>query len=379
MTPESLEELRTPSVEERIRIAKLISQTRRLFDRLDVNGSPPMSCDPKLWAFLIAQLENPQDTAWKERTVAAWAMGVIYVPESRRTRVISLLRDVLAVRRPLTGELALMRLAAAAARTFGVMFLCSLFVFGIISVFGSWGTLVFRLYIAFWGSLLTAFLSTVPLTPIALPLSISHDRQNNEEARATAARSLMRLNALEAMPELLQGAGSRIPQIIKPCRAALRVLLPQITQEHLVWMPANGEQLLGDILLGSNRNLAGADRFDPKLSEVILNHLEAFGQGSSLRAVTLYIQMLERHAASTGDTPLCPTPDAPRPLRRNSLVEKALHVHAVLQERQENFQFRQELLRHSTQPASPTNELLRPATDGETVPPEQLLRAHNVE
>lgn len=351
MTPHIPPEFLAPTADERRRIADLIGKKWGVFAHFDVDAPVPLPFDTHVFHLLMGHLEDQSDGAWKQRTIAAWAVGVMEIPPGERSRVISLLRNVLKDKRGITVANSISRLGVAYARAFGVIYICIVSLILIFAAFANCGGPIGLPGLVFGSAFVSAFLSFWAI-PIALPLSVSRDRERNQEARAMAAKSLLRLNAMEALPELLEGACAQTRKVATPCRMALRRMLPHVTEEHLVWMPLNAEELLSKLLMDFHR-------LEGDLGEIILNYLAAFGNGSSLRAVELYARKLAAYA---------PYPEEVQ------LQQKAEATAVLLRERLAASNARQELLRHSVHPTAQADELLRPAADTETTPAEQLLR-----
>ncbi len=198
-------------------------------------------------------------------------------------------------------------------------------------------------------------LISICLLPASIPMVSIYSRDRNDEARAMAAKALLHQNALEALPEILEGSLYKAWSVQEECRETLHSFLPQINEANQDVMPANSETLLSRIILTT---------YDIKHGTVIVDYLEKFGQGSSRDAMIKHLREL------CGDY-------------GGSLTEleaykaKVENLLAILRERQNQNNTRQELLRHSSIPTTQANQLLRPAADSQTAPVEQLLRASN--
>jgi hypothetical protein len=189
-----------------------------------------------------------------------------------------------------------------------------------------------------------------------LPVTVAADKRANQEARALAARSLLRLNALEALPDLLEFALDRSDTVRDECCNALRFLLPQVTEQNRDLLPANAEILLGKILSKTH---------DLTLAETILNHLELWGQGAAYDGVDNFLDRLRHFFFGIVSVK---EEDVER------LTAKAQRVHDLLEQRLAEKSARKELLRHSSSPQSAPEQLLRAAVSHAETQPEMLLR-----
>jgi hypothetical protein len=374
MNAEMPDSIPTVTAEERRYIARLLGKQRGNWRRLNPDAPLPLEPDGYLMLDLLAALANTNDAAWRKRAIAAWTMGVIEIPQGERERVVSLLRSVLTDRRRQSlGERTLQRCFNAGYRTFRVMFWIILLSSSLQAAFLPEISILLRLMMVLLKSLTGALSTAIFITPFVLPFSIRHDKEKNAEARALAARSLKRLNAVEAIRDILIHALDRAPSIHRESRDALRVLLPQLSEQDRALLPLNAESLLGKILHRSS---------EPILVEVILDQLEQWGQGAALLSVADFLKKFSRNVVSRFSVPI--EGEIPVEMRESlrrmqdaeqRIADKAHRVHTLLLERQAQASARTELLRHSTAPKADSDQLLRAAHASAETQPETLLRA----
>ena len=352
-----------PTEEERRRIDHFASKLKRSpFLTLDTSADLPLSLDSHSIEWLVISLNNIADRDWKARTVAAWMLGVSDLPLQKRGDVIASLRDLLQNRckmkaslfgeRLLTGYFRTFQFALPAV-TFTIFLLAQDWDFGELSAGGKF---LIKILLAIVGS---AGLSGMVL-PFAIPASLERSKMDNDEARMMAMKALLRQNALEAMSETLECAFDKSEGIRIQCRAALRHFLPQITEKNRTVMPLSSEHWIAKIL---------DDTHDLVFREVIVDYLEKFGQGSSAKAVDCCRERLTQTLPYTEGMEVRSSTE--------QLLAKCERVLAILHERQNQNDARQELLRHSAAPIVHADQLLRSAADSQTTPTEQLLRASN--
>ncbi len=155
---------------------------------------------------------------------------------------------------------------------------------------------------------------------------------------------------------------------------ALTRLLPLLTPAHAALLNSemnrsarkrlrHASQSLAYFLMGSgSTEVVDISRLGPDFSLAVLHAQDIFGDADDIP----FVRSLANGAAST--------PDRPR------IRERARQVLAILKERQSQAQISSTLLRGSSVPPIPANQLLRPATGYTgTEPINQLLRPHNAQ
>lgn len=369
-TPRTPKQVRAPSGHERARLRALAGNPPDIYRDLDFYAPVPIPLGHSLFDIYRDDLARGGDHEWKRRAIAAWAMGVCELPAGKRDDVISGLRTVLRGKRKQTSRTRFRRFGTAAAWAFGASWL----VLAVAVSLWSLATLAERgwkwddisIFPVVWAmAAVPAALVAIPLAPFLIPFSMAKDEYSNHEARALAARSLLRLNAIEALPDLLHHAKDKSDYVCDECRNALCFLLPQLTEANRDVMPMNAERLLGEVLLGSD---------DLSLCSIILDHLEQWGQGASLRLLELFsetVVSLYLPAASEAES-----------VERHGwerIASRTKQMIPLLEQRKAQASERGQLLRHSAAPATAPELLLRAATPHSEHQPETLLRpAHSL-
>ncbi|GEM_PF-3591108 len=353
-------DLLLPTEAERTRIRQLTKKLKpSIIKPPDVDVPLPLTPTNNEFAIWLLSLNSTADKNWRDRVVAAWAVGVSDIPDKKRTQAIVILRELLWNRRHLKHVLYRERAITAFKRTFSIML--SLFIGSAIfyvvfrdpkSLF-DWRFYTQMVDVMGMMALMSAVVS-VYFLPATIPIVVIYSNSRNNESRAMAAKSLLRQNALEAMPEILEGAFDKSEAVRYECRTALRHFLPQITEENCHVMPLNSEEQIGKLLNASS---------EAALWEAIIDYLEKFGEGSSARAVDNCLELLNVNL--------------PDPVKYSELIAKCERVRVILHQRRTQNNARQELLRHSSVPTTQADQLLRPAADAQATPAEQLLRASN--
>ena len=356
-----------PTESELTRIRLLTKKTRKshcLRLQLSSLHPLPLQLDNDEFYSLLFDLRKTRDKDWRIRALAAWALGLSKRSVSNRLNVIEHLCDVLGNRLTKKSKLLSERIGRTLLRTFAFCypFITLLVCLSIASFNKGYGFDVNWITIIPNGLLSGVPVSLIPtvfLLPIILPLGVVEAVYSNNEARMMAAQALLRQNALEALPELMEYACDKSLEVSNSCQTALIHLLPLITEQNRNLMPINSEELISKIL-EARPYLA--------LGSVVLDYLEKFGTGQNCTAVEFYLKRV-----------LAPKHKAEFKAEFAEVYAKAQLVLAILQERHGRNQESELLLRHSTAPNAQPVELLRPAADSQTTPAEQLLRASNSE
>ena len=174
---------------------------------------------------------------------------------------------------------------------------------------------------------------------------------NNERAALaqSAAEALIRLKDKRSLPSVIEAAYKGRRKAQNSARRVLCRLLPLLSEGDAELLPSSSLQLLLDSISPMRQALAPQS---PDLMVAIVQSLRHVGPGSAFDAV----QKLEQRS------------DAP-PVR-----DACREVLPVLQARREQERASGSLLRASAQPATPENELLRPASAASETDPNELLR-----
>ena len=347
-----------PTEAERARIRELLKKVKpSALKYLSASLPNSESAQTNFYDILAEHLDSTADKHWRERTVAAWGMGFANISGDNRKKAVSALRDLLSNRHQVRHKLYRERVTAAFMHTFKLIYGIGIagVILALISDPRSFFAPDLLLKLGkFLGTMIgIAAFGSCYFLPATIPISVISSNDHNNEARAMAAKSLLRQNALEALPELLAGAVEKSEAVQKECREALHHFLPQIVEANSDLMPMNSEALLSHIIVTT---------YDIEYGAVIVNYLGKFGRGSSLDAVTKHLRELcSDYSGSKTEL--------------EKYKAKVQNVLALLRERQNQENTRQELLRCSTAPVIYADQLLRPAADSQTAPAEQLLRA----
>lgn len=351
-----------PTELERARIRELIKKLKpSIIKPPDVDAPLALNFSDNAFEIFLADLVHTKDKNWRERIVAAWAVGFSDIFDKKRERAITILRELLRNRRKPKHVLYRERAITAFKRTFSILYGLFISSAAFYVVFRDPKPLTdWRFYtqmadIMGMMAVMSAVVS-VYFLPATVPIVVISSNSRNNEARAMAVKALLRQNALEAMPELLEGAFDKSEAVRYECRIALRHFLPQITEENCHVMSLNSEKQMGRLLNSTS---------EAALWEAIIDYLEKFGQGSSASAMDNCLKLLNINL--------------PNPMQYRDLIAKCERVCAILHQRHTQNNARQELLRHSSIPTTQSYQLLRPAANTQATPAEQLLRASNSE
>lgn len=183
----------------------------------------------------------------------------------------------------------------------------------------------------------------------SLILGALNGRVERNVLHAAAADSLVRLNDKRAIPAMLQLAFiTPLSASGRHARSVLRQLLPQVTVQDMGLFSAT------DI---DTMNGALNPFLDTELLAALLRALEAVGNRASIRRVQRIAQRS----------------------RSSEIRIQADRVLQVLKEREARMKLSQTLLRGAPAPTGAPAELLRASVQGSVDPPEQLLRATQVD
>ncbi len=346
-----------PDAEECARIRKLLKRLpKSCLHTYDLENQFPLHLDNDAYYSLLFDLQKKRDKDWRLRAVAAWALGISSNFADAQCVLTEHLRDIVQNRLQTKPKMISERFGTAVFRTFVP---CYFLLAALLTFLSPAFVYVPSRTHSFEEHLIWGCMNALPVTCILtglllfliLPLAITASIDNNNEARIMAVLALYRQNALEALPELLEGACDKSLGVSKQCRYALTDILPQITAENRDLMPLNSEELIGKIL---------EDLPDLALGSAILDYLEKFGTGRNCAAVEFYLKCLLHKATAPAFS---------------EVYAKGQRVFVVLQERRGRNREGEHLLRHSIAPNAQPDELLRPAADSQTAPSEQPLRA----
>ncbi len=314
---------------------------------------------------LITLLEGPFEEHWEERIVAVWALGrVESVPEHaaaiartlcavvdtdhRRASASTDQQVHQAMRRslPFSGIVGLIAACTtitllAASAPHDAPLIHDLW-WAIFAFVGGLGAAI--------GSGYTASVLTLPFT---LPASVALDTLRFNRVRAAATTALGRLRVAQSVGVLAKAVSDSSPNVRRAAVPALQSALSSLTTAHYGSL---GGELVPNLCLALERareRLLKDTRAAESLALSVLTALEKVGDGRAVAPV--------RRMVNTGWT-------APV----NSLATRLL---AILQERQQQEDAREMLLRGAMTPPPSSELLLRPAITPPADPPELLLRA----
>lgn len=279
---------------------------------------------------LLQALKDAAPARWREREVAAWALGrADFEPQDRETAVNALLETLeQQIREPVHRLLA--RTAARSAAAAILLQMLLLYLFG--TPLGAPGEAMLILW-----ALLFLFTFPVMITAISMLESGRQDR-----IRSAAADSLGKLSDPESVGTLAGELFTGSAAVRAAAARALHRVLPTLTSEHY---GALGPQSIANLGRALNHS-------DTQLVFKVLSALERVGTSHAIP----FVEKLRRDGRTT---------------RLRDAAENTL---ATLYARQKQEQMRDTLLRVASSPYSSQNTLLRPARFTMSDNPEQLLR-----
>jgi HEAT repeat protein len=280
---------------------------------------------------LFTTLAHPEGHSWRERLVAAWALGRVPLTPQEQDAAAGMLLDVLGSRPRVRSWRAIMQGI--------VLSYVSAFPFCLLGAMTQDDFITMEVIIGTLGALLGGI-------PVALWWG-KHQVRNANRLRAMAALTLGRLQVPESIGDLAGAAFDRSPQVREAASSALHEVLPILTSAHYGLFGAVSIENLGNVL----------SHPDALLVSRTLTALKNVGTSHA-------IPYVERVAAQ-GRTAL--------------LRDKAHDVLAVLRERQHQEEQAQTLMRASIAPPTPSGLLLRPAQGVSESDPQQLLRSSDLE
>jgi FOG: HEAT repeat len=185
---------------------------------------------------LYTSLLRPRFTAWRERCVAAWALGRAPVTAEDRDSVLQLLLDILeGGHRDSMGT----RLKRGAFLTSSVW----------LAIFTYFSMREGGLQV--WDYAQFVAVSTVIwciLGLFCIPLTVWHERYTTNRIRAAAADSLGKMGSVEAIGTLAAALRDGSPEVRSASAVALHQLLPQVTPAHYGVLGRETMQNLGRAL-----------------------------------------------------------------------------------------------------------------------------------
>lgn len=289
---------------------------------------------------------------WRERTVAAWLLGLIPQDEEQRRNAARWLCKVLGGTHPESQNEAWKEHSQGTLRYIGVVLLillaCGLagtiihplfiwipiiVLFGIITLIP--GMILFLLFVTCIGAVLWA--------PIAI-ISELHF----EQIRAAAITALGRLRVPESVSILSRSAWDGSPRVSEAAKVALRKVIPTLTPNHYGALSADTTPNLARLL----HEWDVLYEQDEDFAREVLAALEKVGDGRAVKSV--------ERIAEEGPT--------------EQLKQAAAAVLPILQERQQKEKDARLLLRAAQAPEDPSHILLRPAGGPPEADTQQLLR-----
>lgn len=282
---------------------------------------------------LLQALKDVAPVRWREKEVAAWALGRADVaPQDRETVVHTLLETLeQQIREPVHRLMA--RTAARSAALVTLLLMLLMF------LFGAPGGAVEEATFVVWSLL---FLFTFPVMIIAISL-LESGRQ--DRIRSAAADTLGKLGDPESVGTLAGELFTGSATVRAAAARALHRILPSLTSEHYGML---GPQSIANLGRALNHS-------DTQLVFKVLSALERVGTSHAIP----FVEKLRRDGRTT---------------RLRDAAESTL---ATLYARQKQEQMRETLLRVASSSGSPQDTLLRPARLTRSDNPEQLLRPSN--
>ena len=349
------------SIEERVEIEKLRRQLRRksypFLNFLRVAEGDV--CEEDTFDSLMNMLQEPKDTLWKERTMAASIVGMANLSAEKKRFAAQTLGYVLknpqAVKRSriparlsrtLVRSMLLMALVGVGGGILGALFAEPS---GDLEL-NTLGILLILLIAAILGGVAGSILGAI-LSPLFLPLWLAVDNSRSDRVRAAAATALGRLRQPETVGALALGNVEGNARIRRASAHALMLVLPTLTPEYYGQLEADA---VPNMIRALEQQEAEEDPF-PEERMLDLALMEALGKVGDGRAVRI-VQIL----AEEGMT--------------SEIREAATHLLPTLLERQRQEQNQKMLLRGASMPSTLPTHLLRPASNRVSEPPEVLLR-----
>lgn len=345
---QSAEEAKTSEAKEIERLIERLSPNdpRRLGALAVLEGDGP----PANIEALLEALHQPWSYGWRERAVAAWTLGKTQIPPEQRSGAVKALCDVLNDRQ-VSSHFRFQQSSRRAMYTSmlvggGIGVLTVLL--AVITHRGAETPLDLSLLL---GSCMlgvtAAFFGTWFLMPIVWPVLVWQNNYRAALTRVSAADALGELAEPQAVGALAEAAQNLRPRIRRAALRALQRVLPTLTPEHYGTLDAQAVPHLCGLLTFADESVA---------VEVV----EALGRAGDGRAVRQVSEV-----ARVG--------------RSARLREAAARALPILEERLRQENAPKILLRPAGAPASPADQLLRPARHTSETEPQQLLRASQSE
>jgi hypothetical protein len=329
-------------IEEMKRITNLLdhidsgSQVRRVAEEiLNRNSGEIDSLTP-----VIQPLIRPNRSSWRKRQVAAWILGVAKLDRQQRQFAVESLVKLL------EGKLDPDVNSVLRDGTKRSLILSALLTLPVKSQFYPYGDL----------STLGVFLQLlICLAPIMLLGSAIHNKITSRYVAAETARALGNLHATEALGVVVTAAQSGLRRrpgggkrrVRQAAQQALPSILRPLTEDHYGTIRSETMQGLVRLLQAGDETLAVA----------ILIAFAQIGDSTVLAAV-------ERLAGGGG-----------RAAAEPRVYNAALVALPLIQVRVARARDPHQLLRGSSMPMTPTDQLLRPSTETSITDPLELLRA----
>jgi hypothetical protein len=296
---------------------------------------------------LVSALLTPDETRWRERAVAAWAVGQIPLNGPERLEMAGLLGRIVTNRQLGPSDRLVMR---AVLRTvlsgLTALLLYSLFDFshwGIGVLFPGMVNSGIDLFISI---IMILFFVGILILSLTMPFSSFFvDACCNNSVRCHAARSLGRLKDPLSIGVLATAAMFFSDSIGYVSMRELRRILPLLTPEQYGQHDRETVPALCKLLI--------AHHVHPAIVPSIVEALGKIGDGRAVKPV-------EKIAKSAAGTPL---------------GEAAERVLPILRERQQRENDPLRLVRAASAPSDFTNHLLRPAQDSGSSEARLLLRS----
>jgi hypothetical protein len=296
---------------------------------------------------LLAALEDTRAKRWKDRALAAWALGKVRIPKDAQRSAVTLLSYMAAARRTESWVARGCSRSLLSGLPIGLLAGCGLFLGAILAAIPAPPG---ALLMALGGIAVTALvtlLSGLVLWPIVLPISAAIDAGRLRRQRLEAVRSLAAMGNIHAVAALAVAKRDSDAQIRHAARWGLMRTLPLLSEAHFGHLSSMTVPNLASMVWTT----CYAD------GELAMLALDALAKVGDSRAIGP-LESIDRNWKNQPE-----------------VLEAARKSLVVLYERRRNEQAGQVLLRATDAPPDQDAILLRPAGAGQESVPELLLRA----
>ncbi len=316
--------------------------------------------DSVTFDLLCDTVENASESLWREKSLAAWAMGRADLNEAQGKRAVEALSTLAdfkshgqLMRFGMSGGRALGRMIRFAVKSLGVLLFCGILSWLGILLTGAEGSPLgnlFHFLVVFcWIAAALTLVAAVIGVPLILPASFITDADHALEMRGEATQALVRIGRVEAVPALLRTAKTNFLFFSRGGKAALKVCLPLLTEDHASRMDRDAVPNLCTLLHEEAHR--SSYHHDAEWMFALCFALEKIGDGRALPVVEKL--MLQNKIPA--------------------LTQRLLYLKPLLEERARRQTAQSTLLRGSEAPLR-LETLLRPVTSAAPTEPQQLLR-----